>query len=56
MTEQSPVLSSRDHDDEIDLRELLGTVISARWAIAAFAGAALALGLLYTQVATPIFR
>lgn len=56
MTEQSPVLSRRDHDDEIDLRELLGTIISARWVIAAFAGVALALGVLYTQVATPIYQ
>ena len=56
MTEQTPVLNSRDHDDEIDLRELLGTLIGARWVIAAFAAAALALGVLYTQVATPIFQ
>jgi len=56
MTEQSPVLNSRDHDDEINLRELLGTLIGARWVIAGFAGAALALGVLYTQVATPIYQ
>lgn len=56
MTEQAPVLNSRDHDDEINLRELLGTLIGARWVIAAFATAALALGVLYTQVATPIFQ
>lgn len=56
MTEQTPVLNSRDHDDEINLRELFGTLIGARWVIAAFAGAALALGVLYTQVATPIFQ
>ncbi|MBA4151688.1 MAG: hypothetical protein C0509_03925, partial [Acinetobacter sp.] len=56
MTEQTPVLNSRDHDDEIDLRELLGTLIGARWVIVAFAAAALAMGVLYTQVATPIFQ
>lgn len=56
MKEQIPVLSIRDHDDEIDLRELLGTLIGARWVIAGFTGAALALGVLYTQIATPIFQ
>ena len=56
MTEQTPVLSSRDHHDEIDLSELLGTLISARWVIAAFTIAALALGVLYTQVAIPIYQ
>lgn len=56
MTEQTPVLSSRDHDDEIDLRELLGTLMGARWVIAGFTGAAFALGVLYTEVATPIFQ
>ncbi|MDP1540648.1 MAG: polysaccharide biosynthesis tyrosine autokinase [Moraxellaceae bacterium] len=56
MIEQSPALNSRDYGDAIDMRELLGTLIGARWAIAAFAGAALALGVLYTQVATPIFQ
>ncbi|MDZ4299101.1 MAG: polysaccharide biosynthesis tyrosine autokinase [Moraxellaceae bacterium] len=56
MTEQSPLFNSRDHDDEINLREILGTLMGARWVIAAFAGAALALGVLYNQVATPIYQ
>jgi tyrosine-protein kinase Etk/Wzc len=56
MTEQNPVLKSRDHDDEINLHELVGTLMGARWVIAGFAGVALALGVLYTQVATPIFQ
>lgn len=56
MTEQAPLLSRTDHDDEIDLRELLGTLIGARWVIAGFAAVALALGVLYTQVATPIYQ
>lgn len=43
-------------EDEIDLRALLGTVLGARWLIAGCVGAALALGVAYAWVVTPIYQ
>jgi tyrosine-protein kinase Etk/Wzc len=43
-------------DDEIDLRELLGTVLAGRWLIAGITAAALLLSTFYAWIATPIFQ
>ena len=43
-------------DDEIDLRDLLGTIISGRWIIAGIAGATLLFSVVYAWIATPIFQ
>lgn len=51
----APSLTLRD-DDEIDLRALLGTLIEGRWWIAGATLAVFLLGVLYTQVATPIYQ
>jgi len=56
MAEQLPLLNHRESDGEIDLREVLGTLIAARWAIAGYTALALALGVLYVQVVTPFFQ
>lgn len=44
------------HDDEIDLRALLGTVLGARYLIAAVAAVSLLAGAAYVWVATPIYQ
>lgn len=54
-TTPRPSLSER-FDDEIDLRQLWGHLVSGRWVIAGLTAAALALGVLYTVVATPIYE
>lgn len=51
----APSLTLRD-DDEIDLRALLGTLIEGRWWIVGATLAVFLLGVLYTQVATPIYQ
>lgn len=43
-------------DDEIDLRDLLGTIVSGRWIIAGVAASTLFLSGLYAWIATPIFQ
>lgn len=53
---QMPVFSSEADDDEIDFRELIGSVVQARWWVAGFTAFALMMGFIYTQVATPIYQ
>lgn len=49
--------SQRDtFDDEIDLRQLWGHLVSGRWVIAGITAFALSLGVFYTVVATPVFE
>lgn len=43
-------------EDEIDLRQLVGTLISDRWLIAGIAASVFALGLIYALLATPVYE
>ncbi|MEO6698751.1 MAG: GNVR domain-containing protein, partial [Paraperlucidibaca sp.] len=52
----APTITSDSQDDEIDLRELIGSLVDGRWWIAGFTAAALSLGVLYALVATPIYQ
>ena len=57
MAEQTaPKLRAESDSDEIDLRELVATLLDGKWWIAGFAGAFLALGLLYAFLARPVYR
>lgn len=57
MTEPDKFPSQPQPDsDEIDLRELVATLLDGKWWIAGFAGVFLALGLLYAFLARPVYR
>ena len=57
MVEQTSRAPQAESDsDEIDLRELVATLLDGKWWIAGFAGAFLALGLLYAFLARPVYR
>ena len=43
-------------EDEIDLSELIGTLIEAKWLISIIAGVFLVVGVFYALVATPIYQ
>ncbi len=43
-------------EDEIDLSELLGTLIEAKWLISFIAGVFLMVGVFYALIATPIYQ
>ncbi len=43
-------------DDEIDLRDLLGSVVEGRWWVAGITAAVFSVGLLYALIATPIYQ
>jgi tyrosine-protein kinase Etk/Wzc len=43
-------------EDEIDLSELIGTLIEAKWLISIIAGLFLVAGVFYALVATPIYQ
>ena len=45
-----------DAEDEIDLSELIGTLIEAKWLISIIAGVFLVVGVFYALVATPIYQ
>ena len=51
-----PALAQDNSDDEIDLRDLIGSVVEGRWWIAGFTAVAFSIGVLYTFVATPIYE
>lgn len=57
-TPVSPVSSNRrdGNDDEIDLGRLFGLLIDHKWLIAGITGAAMAIGVAYALLATPIYR
>ncbi|KRG73539.1 tyrosine protein kinase [Stenotrophomonas chelatiphaga] len=48
--------SNAVRDDEIDLRELLGTLVDRKWWILAATGLFLALGIAYAFLATPVYQ
>ena len=43
-------------EDEIDLSELIGTLIEAKWLISIIAGVFLVAGVFYALIATPIYQ
>ncbi|MDE2197320.1 MAG: hypothetical protein KGJ56_09045, partial [Gammaproteobacteria bacterium] len=49
-------LLAESDSDEIDLRELVATLLDGKWWIAGFAGVFLAFGLLYAFLARPVYR
>ncbi|MBI4757170.1 MAG: polysaccharide biosynthesis tyrosine autokinase [Betaproteobacteria bacterium] len=49
-------LPPQPEDDGIDLQELLGTLLEARWLIGAIAGGVFVVGVIYALLATPIYR
>lgn len=51
-----PVQTNDAGDDEIDLRDLIGSVVEGRWWVAGITAAALSVGVLYALVATPIYQ
>lgn len=53
---QQPTFSSESDADEIDFQEIVGSIVQARWWVAGFTTVALAIGFIYTQVATPIYQ
>lgn len=53
---QQPTFSSESDADEIDLQEIVGSIVQARWWVAGFTALALAIGFFYTQVATPMYQ
>lgn len=55
-TPQQPVFSSESDADAFDFQEIIGSILQARWWIAGFTAVALAIGFVYTQVATPIYQ
>ena len=55
-TPMKPAMNERRDDDEIDLLELLGTLMAQRLLIGAIVGVALVLALFYVTVAQPIYR
>lgn len=52
----STPLPTSPQDDEIDLHELLGTLIDHKWLIGIVTGACLLLGVFYVVLATPIYE
>ena len=48
--------NNEPQDDEIDLRDLLATLIEGKWLIAVVTALALAMGLGYLLVASPVYR
>lgn len=48
--------NNEPQDDEIDLRDLLATLIEGRWLIAAVTALVVAMGLSYLLVAAPVYR
>ena len=56
-TNYTPPAQTQDAgDDEIDLRDLIGSVVEGRWWVAGITAAALSVGVLYALVATPIYQ
>lgn len=56
-TNYTPPVQTQDAgDDEIDLRDLIGSVVEGRWWVAGITAAALSVGVLYALVATPIYQ
>lgn len=51
MTRQTEARAIKD--DEIDLREILGTILDRKWLIAAVTGLFFVVGTLYALLATP---
>ncbi|AHG21848.1 tyrosine protein kinase [Chania multitudinisentens RB-25] len=57
MSEKNRVnISKNEKNDEIDLKRLLGEIIDNRWLIIAVTSVFLTLGILYSLLATPIYR
>jgi len=56
MTSQESRATPSDEADEIDLRQLLGTLIDHKWWIAGITGLCLAIAASYALLATPIYR
>ncbi len=56
MTSQEPLAVSSDKADEIDLRQLLGTLIDHKWWVIGITSAFFATSLAYALLATPIYR
>lgn len=55
MTSQESRATPSDEADEIDLRQLLGTLIDHKWWIAGITGLCLAVAASYALLATPIY-
>ncbi|PRD35469.1 UNVERIFIED_CONTAM: epsB [Trichonephila clavipes] len=49
-------MTKNGQHEEVDLREIVGTLIAGRWIIAGVSALTLALGVLYTKVAIPIYQ
>lgn len=56
MPEPTDVRAATTDDDEIDLRELLGTLWDKRWLIAIVTGIFLVVSLAYAILATPVYQ
>lgn len=54
MTRQTEARAIKD--DEIDLREILGTILDRKWLIAAVTGLFFVVGTLYALLATPVYQ
>jgi len=52
----APTPAQDSGDDEIDLRQLFGSLVEGRWWIAGISAIALSVGVLYAQIATPIYQ